>query len=93
MVKQQAICVGVVNGDTLETDSKLQIRLARVCVPEIEKIEGIRARNMLMSMIDRREINYEVVGPDKHGGCVCEVWVDNANVNDWMISLGYGKSQ
>lgn len=93
MVKQVATCAGVIDGDTFETDSKLQVRLARVYVPEITTIEGIRARNILMSMIDRRVIRYEVVARDDYGRKVCEVWVDNANVNDWMISQGYDKPQ
>ncbi len=48
---------------------------------------------MLMSMIDRRVIRYEVVAHDYYGRSVGEVWVDNANVNDWMISQGYDKPQ
>ena len=93
MVKQVATCAGVIDGLTLETDSKLQVRLARVYAPEISTTEGVRARNMLMSMINRRVISYEVVSIDDYGRSVSEVWVDNANINDWMISLGYGKSQ
>ena len=93
MVKQVATCAGVIDGVTFETDSKLRVRLARVYAPEITTTEGVRARNILMSMMDRRVIDYEVVSHDDYGRCVCEVWVDNANVNDWMISQGYDKPQ
>ena len=93
MVKQVVTCVGVIDGDTFETDSQLRVRLARVYTPEISTTEGIRAKNMLRSMIDRRVITYEVVARDDYGRSICEVWVDNANVNDWMISLGYDKPQ
>ena len=93
VVKQVATCASVIDGDTFETDSKQRIRLARVYVPEISTTAGLRARNKLMAMINRRVISYEVVAHDEYGRSVCEVWVGNANVNDSMIAQGYDKSQ
>ena len=93
MVKQVASCASVIDGDTFETDSKHRIRLARVYVPEISTTAGLRARNKLMAIINRRVISYEVVARDDYGTSICEVWVGNVNVNDSMIAQGYYKSQ
>ena len=93
MVKQVATCASVIDGDTFETDSKQRIRLARVYAPEISTRAGVRARNTLMAMINRRVISYEVVARDDYGRRICEVWVDHVNVNDWMIAKGYAKPQ
>jgi micrococcal nuclease len=93
VVKQVATCASVIDGDTFETDSKQRIRLARVYAPEISTTAGVRARNILMAMINRRVITYEVIARDDYGRSICEVWVDNVNVNDWMIAKGYAKPQ
>ena len=93
MVKPVATCASVIDGETFETESKQRIRLARVYAPEISTTAGLRARNKLMAMINRRVISYEVVARDDYGGSICEVWVGNVNVNDWMISQGYDKPQ
>jgi endonuclease YncB( thermonuclease family) len=89
VVKQVATCTSVIDGGTFETDSKLQVRLARVYTSEISSPEGARARNLLTSMINGRVISYEVVAHDDYGRSICEVWVKNANVNDSMIAHGY----
>lgn len=89
MVKQVATCSSVIDGDTFETDSKLRVKLARVYAPEISTIEGIRARNLLTSMINGRVISCEVVAHDDYGTSICEVWLKNTSVNDSMIAHGY----
>ena len=93
MVRQVATCVGVIDGDTFETDSKLRVRLARVYTAELSTPEGVQARNVLMSMINGRVIIYEVVAHDDYGRNICEVWVNTINVNDLMIARGYDKPQ
>lgn len=93
MVKQVATCASVIDGDTFETSSKLQVRLARVYAPEISTPEGVRARNLLVSMINGRVIIYEVVAYDDYGRCLAEVWIGDFNVNDRMIAQGYDKPQ
>lgn len=89
MVKQAAICIIVIDGDTFDTDRNVRIRPARVKAPPVNTPEGQKAKRMLASLILGKAITYERVATDTYGRTVAEVWVDSTNVNDIMISYGY----
>ena len=89
MAERSAICVGVIDGDTFNTNRIVRMRLARVNVPSTNTPEGQHAKALLESLILPNFITYYVVAIDTYGRSVAEVWVDKTNVNDAMRAAGY----
>jgi endonuclease YncB( thermonuclease family) len=89
MAKIAIICVGVISGDTFNTNRLVRMRLARVNAPPINTVEGQYAKALLESLILAKFINYDIVAEDAYGRAVAEVWVDKINVNDVMRTAGY----
>lgn len=89
MAEKSAICVGVIDGDTFNTNRIVRMRLARVKVPAINTPEGQYAKVLLESLILPNFITYYVVGIDNYGRSVVEVWINKTNVNDAMRAAGY----
>jgi endonuclease YncB( thermonuclease family) len=89
MAEKSAICVGVIDGDTFNTNRIVRMRLARVKVPSIDTPEGQYAKALLESLILPNFITYYVVSIDNYGRSVVEVWVNKTNVNDAMRAAGY----
>ncbi len=91
MVKQSAICILIIDGDTFVTNTEVRIHLARVNAPPISTSRGQRAKTILESLIPNKRISYEQVALDSYGRTLAEVWVNNTNVSDVMILYGYGQ--
>lgn len=89
MAKRSAICLGVIDGDTFNTNRVVRMRLARVNAPSINTPEGQHAKALLEALILPNFITYNVVARDTYGRSVAEVWVDQINVNDAMRAAGY----
>jgi len=89
MAKIAIICVGVINGDTFNTNRLVRMRLARVNVQSINTLEGQYAKELLESLILSKFITYDIVAEDTYGRSVVEVWVNKTNVNDAMRAAGY----
>lgn len=89
MAKIAIICVGVISGDTFNTNRLVRMRLARVNVPSICTLEGQYAKELLESLILSKFITYDIVAEDAYGRSVAEVWVNKINVNDAMRNAGY----
>ena len=89
MAKVAIICVGVISGDTFNTNRLVRMRLARVNAPSINTQEGQYAKELLEALMLARFIHCDVVGTDAYGRAVAEVWVDKINVNDVMRAAGY----
>ena len=86
------ICVGVVDGNTIITNKRARIGLARVDPPSISTPEGRIAKELLESLILGQFITYDVVAIGarrREVEAVAEVWLDDKNVNDAMRAAGY----
>lgn len=88
MAKVSATCGYVQDGDTFRTASNTWIRLANVCAPQLESIEGPKAKRLLEQLILGKAIVYEQVG-SSYGRLVAEVWVNGTSVNVYMRRQGY----
>jgi endonuclease YncB( thermonuclease family) len=89
MARCNAICDFVKDGYTFRTNGRVWIRLARVHTPKLETTEGQKAKMILVSLILKKPIAYEQVAVDTYGRTLAEVWVNLANVNDYMRAQGY----
>ncbi len=89
MVRTNAVCELVQDGDTFRTNTQAWIRLARVNAPELGTPAGTGAKLVLSSLISDKTISYESLATDAFGRVVAEVWVSGTNVNDYMRAHGY----
>jgi endonuclease YncB( thermonuclease family) len=74
---------------------KFNIRLNRIDTPEIrtqnkiEKIYGIKIRDLLNEKIMNKMVNLKVINTDKYGRLLAEVSYKNENINDWLLINKY----
>lgn len=87
-------CVGVVDGGMFVTESGEAVVLARVRVPRLGLPGGAVLRMLAQRRIQDRTVRLDVVGTDRFGNHVAEVWVDGENLNDYVLRCrrerGYG---
>lgn len=97
-----ATVTAVYDGDTITADIDLglntwrhgeKIRLARIDAPEVrgeERPEGLKCRDLLQQRIDGKQITIRTVKDrkGKFGRYLGELWDQDGNVNDWLVSQG-----
>jgi len=99
------VVVKVYDGDTITVALKLdsfssktyrfQVRLARIDCPEIrskkssEKIAAHRSRDVVVDMAMEKIVNLTLIGMDKYGRMLCEVFVDGINLSDYLMANKY----
>lgn len=69
------------------------LRLARINAPEIAgdtRERGLVARDFLRDLILDKIIMIETIKDrkEKYGRYLAELWIEGANVNDWLVSYG-----
>tara|TARA_R110002072_G_scaffold271290_1_gene431274 strand:+ start:340 stop:675 length:336 start_codon:yes stop_codon:yes gene_type:complete len=107
MYKYQALCVKIIDGDTIDAFVDLgfdlwirkRIRLFGIDTPETrtkdlkEKQKGIAAKGFLKQTLEKN--NYEFIllshGVGKYGRCLGELFIDDINVNKLLIKEGHAK--
>lgn len=101
-----AKCIDVYDGDTAKFAFNIlsdpanitwqSIRFAGYNSAEIrgstqeEKDKAVAARNALISKIGNRIVTLKLGKFDKYGRTLGTVFVDDENINQWMISKGHG---
>lgn len=86
----------VVDGDTLDVDGGLRIRLVLVDAPELSEPGGPEGRDYLadlclgsLALIDEDDFQ---IGDDPYGRVLAVVYCDGTNANAAMISSGYAET-
>jgi len=90
MARETGFCFSVMDGDTFETHLHTVV-LARVRTPPLSTPEGHKAKRKVASMILNRFVSYEIVSKYIYHQYIAEVWCDDININDQMISEGYAE--
>lgn len=105
MYRYRARVISVYDGDTITVDidlgfnltrSKVKIRLANIDTPEIrgdQRDEGLKARDALREKILQKDVIVETIKDKtgKYGRYLGIIWLDEENVNQWLISEGYAE--
>jgi len=105
MYEYKALVTKVYDGDTITVDfdlgfgimlKKQTIRLFGINTPEvrgIEKADGIISRDALRQRILGKKVIIKTSKDKKgkYGRWLGEVFVEDENINQWLISEGYAK--
>lgn len=92
MGRTSRICLSIIDGNTIITNKRARIGVARVESPPIDTPEGRIAEELLESLILGQFITYDGVAIGarrREVEAVAEVWLDDKNVNDAMRAAGY----
>ena len=105
MYEYRAFVRKVYDGDTITVDIDLgfdvilkaqKIRLVRINAPEVrgsERPAGLKSRDALREKICNKwvKIKTQKDKKGKYGRWLGEVFVEDENINQWLISEGYAK--
>ena len=105
MYEYKATVTKVYDGDTITVDfdlgfgiliRKQKIRLLGINTPEVrgpEKPQGIISRNALRQRILGKVVTIKTSKDKKgkYGRWLGEVYIEEENINQWLISEGYAK--
>ncbi len=99
--------VKVYDGDTIHVDIKdwpdiighnIGVRVIGIDAPEMHdkndeiKKEAIKARDFVKARVDEAKVvHLKNIGRDKYFRILAEVWLDDVNLSDLMISKGLAK--
>jgi len=106
MYEYRAIVTKVYDGDTITADidlgfgivtKKQKIRLLGINTPEVrgsEKPQGIISRDALRQRILGKEVIIKTSKDKKgkYGRWLGEVFVEDENINQWLLKEGYAKA-
>jgi micrococcal nuclease len=108
MYKYRALCVKIIDGDTIDAFidlgfdlwTKKRIRLFGINTPEIrtknlkEKQKGIAAKGFLKLTLEKNNFQFILLshGVGKYGRCLGELFIDDINVNKLLIKEGHAKT-
>lgn len=105
MYEYRAKVIKVYDGDTITCDislgfnvelKKQKIRLLGINAPEVRgksKDSGIISRDALRSKILNKKVTLKTFKDKKgkFGRWLCEIWVNDECINDWLLNEGYAK--
>jgi len=105
MYKYQALCVKVIDGDTIEAFIDLgfdlwirkRIRLFGISAPETrtknleEKQKGIAAKGFLRLLLETNNYEFTLIsrGVGKYGRCLGELYIKDVNINSLLLLEGH----
>jgi|TARA_B100001964_G_C14206918_1_gene588589 micrococcal nuclease len=103
MFEYTAICIKIVDGDTVDamidlgfgTWVKRRIRLYGINAPESrtrdleEKQRGLAAKARLIDLLQDKEFTLKSHGVGKYGRCLGSIFLANTDVNKLLISEGH----
>ncbi len=85
--------VRVIDGDTLEIENKIKVRLIGIDAPEAKNNECYQqeSTNFLKSLIENQEIGLEkdVSETDRYGRLLRYIYKDGIMINEKLVSEGY----
>lgn len=68
---------------------KTKVHLACIDAPELAQKQGEEARKVLQNLVEDSYFQLKVLGKDRLGRLIAEIFSDRLNVNKAMVELGY----
>jgi len=79
----------IIDGDTFVTAQGTKVRLANVNAPEKGHKGAPQARQDLVNLISRKQVNIDAVARDPYGRVVAKVKIGTKSVNKAMKEKGW----
>lgn len=100
MYEYKATVTKVKDGDTLVLDIDVGfsiiyrnqvVRLARINTPETNTIEGLTVKDVVTKLLVDKSVVVKTIKDkkDKYGRYLAEVYVDDLNINDYLLENNY----
>lgn len=100
MYEYKATITKVKDGDTLVLDIDVGfsiiyrnqvVRLARINTPETNTIEGMSVKDIVTKLLLNKTVVIKTTKDkkDKYGRYLAEVYLDNLNINDYLLENNY----
>lgn len=70
----------------------LEVRLQDIDAPEICQPWGTEARDALQEKVANKTLRAEVSGLDSHGRTLATLYLDEVNLNQWLVKEGHAWS-
>jgi micrococcal nuclease len=98
----KATILKVVDGDTFDarvdtgfsnthTD---RFRMIGINTPEtrgIERPQGLAVKEIVTEKLLDKDVVIETHGQDSFGRWLCVLWLDDVNINEWLLNEGYAR--
>ncbi len=79
----------VVDGDTLELENSMKIRLLGINTPEKNMLHSELAVNYLKNTILNKTVQIETIETDKYARMLSYVFYEGQNINEQIVKKGY----
>ncbi len=91
--RTQALVLYVSDGDSIvvrfnNSDEKQRVRLATIDAPELKQSFGLESKESLAKLIGRKTVSLNVMGVDKYGRQIAEVYLADLNINQAQVENG-----
>ncbi len=87
--KQEFRVLRVIDGDTLELDSGVRLRLKGINTPE-RSMDFYEQAKLFLEKIENRNVKIENYGVDKYGRVLAYIFIGGKNVNKEILENGLG---
>lgn len=85
--------IWVTDGDTagllVEGNEKVKIRFSGIDAPESSQEYGKKVKQALSKRIHGKQVTVQVSGKDKYGRSIGTVFLDDENINLWLVANGF----
>jgi endonuclease YncB( thermonuclease family) len=79
----------IIDGDTIELDNDIHVRLLGINTPEKGMLNSELAVEYLKYKIFNKTVKIQKTGNDKYGRILAYVFLDNKNINEELLKKGY----
>lgn len=100
MYEYKAMVIKIIDGDTLHLNIDLGfnvnytnqiVRLARINCPELSTDIGKQVKDIVSKLLLNKQVIIKTIkdNKDKYGRYLAEVYLDNLNINDYLLDNNY----
>jgi len=81
--------IGVIDGDTVVLENKTRLRLRQIDAPELGNCGADEARNLLVSLVNNKQVLIKEQIPDQTGRAMAFIYADKEFTNLEMLKSGF----
>jgi micrococcal nuclease len=78
----------IIDGDTIELENKLKVRLKGINTPEKNMPNYQEAKQFLEDQIQNKQTSITHTGTDRYGRILGHIYIENQNINEQILKQG-----